>query len=165
MNRSISLCLLALLFSSEAAVSQTAESVHSESRDAASAYIGTTNFVVGRLGKECLALLGRTESPQVFVQAWQQRNAKYFDASRKYMGKRLDQALASGGPERRDAVLREYTVAVRGGGEASVNDWFRRGAKEDVCKRAVGLIDGGAMDVSPKMPIFGELESLVSWAE
>lgn len=83
----------------------------------------------------------------------------------KYMVKRLDIALATGGANVRDAVAREYGTAVRRDGEGSVADWFNKGSKEDVCKRAVALIDAGAMDVSPKVPIYGELEALATWAE
>jgi hypothetical protein len=144
---------------------QDGETLTSESRDAASAYMGTMNFVVGRLGLECLSLIGRSETPKEFANAWQQRNAKYFSASIKYMGKRLDAALSSGGIGARDAVLYEYSSAVRRDGEASVADWFRKGNKEDTCKRAVALIDAKAMDVSAKVPMYGELEALASWAE
>lgn len=146
---------------------QEADSIVSESRDAASAYMGTINFIVGRLGSECLAPLGRTETAKEFAGAWQQRNARYYTASIKYMGKRLDSAQKSGGNITRDAVLKEYTTAVRGGGEASVNDWFTKGkgTKSDICKRAVTLIESGAMDINPTMPMYGELESLVRWAE
>lgn len=159
--------LSALLLSAATlgANAQTSDVVTSESRDAASAYMGTTNFVVGRLGRECLPLLGRSETPQEFVSAWQQRNAKYYAASMKYMVKRLDIALATGGTNVRDAVAREYGTAVRRDGEGSVADWFSKGSKEDVCKRAIALIDAGAMDISPKAPIYGELEALVSWAK
>lgn len=147
------------------ASAQNNDSVTSESRDAASAYMGTTNFVVGRLGRECLSLLGRPETPKEFVGAWQQRNAKYYSASMKYMVKRLDVALASGGANARDDVARAYGTAVRRNGEGAVADWFSKGSKEDVCKRAVALIDAGAMDVSPKVPIYGELEALATWAK
>lgn len=159
--------LSALLFSfaTFGANAQSGDSVTSESRDAASAYMGTANFVVGRLGRECLSLLGRTETPKEFVGTWQQRNAKYYSASMKYMVKRLDISLAVGGAPARDAVAREYGAAVRRDGEGSVADWFRKGNKEDVCKRVVALIDSGAMDVSPKVPIYGELEALATWAE
>jgi hypothetical protein len=144
---------------------QDSDALISESRDAASAFMGATNFVVGRLGLECLSLLGRPETPKEFVGAWQQRNAKYFSASIKYMGKRLDAALSSGGTAARDSIYREYSYAIKRDGEGSVADWFRKGNKEDICKRAIALIDTGAMDVNAKVPIYEELEALASWAE
>ena len=162
------LLILTMLFigtSSFGVNAQDSDALISESRDAASAFMGTTNFVVGRLGLECLSLLGRPETPKRFVGAWQQRNAKYFSASIKYMGKRLDAALSSGGTVARDSVLREYSSAVKRDGEGSVADWFRKGNKEGTCKRAIALIDTGAMDVSTKVPIYDELEALASWAE
>lgn len=163
--RSLILLLLLTADVSIAASPGQSDSPYSESRDAASAYIGTNNFLIGRFGAECLPLVGRTESPKEFVQAWQQRNAKYFAASVKYMGKRLDDALAKGGVEQRDAVLREYAVAVRGNGAKAVDEWLGKGTKEEACKRAIIAIDAGKFDISPSIPIYDELEALAAWAQ
>ena len=157
--------LIVSVLASQTAMPQSADAIYAEYRDAASAYIGTNNFIVGRLGAECLSMLGRTESPKEFVQAWQQRNAKYLAASIKYMGKRLDGELTSGGAERRDAVLRDYSAAVQNDGQLAANKWLSRGTQEDACKRAIAAIEAGAMDISPKSPMYGEIEALVSWAQ
>lgn len=44
-----------------------ASQITTESRDASTAYIGTVNFVVGRVGRDCLSKLGRKDSSQEFV--------------------------------------------------------------------------------------------------
>jgi hypothetical protein len=31
--------------------------------------------------------------------------------------------------------------------------------------RAITLVDGGALDISPKVPIYDQIEALVRWAE
>lgn len=152
-------------FASNLAMSQSVDTVVSKSRDAASAFIGTTNFVVGRIGRDCLVLLGRPESANEFVGAWQQRNTRYYAASVKYMVRRLEEALAAGGAADRDAVAHAYGSAVRREGEATVERWFQQDSKEKVCGRVVSLIDAGAMDVNPKLPIFTELEALAAWAQ
>jgi hypothetical protein len=139
--------------------------VESESRDAAAAFMGTTNFTIGRIASACLAVVGRTESPQDYVSQWQRRNAKYWLAARKYMIKRLDEALESGGTAKRDAVLAEYSAAVRRDGEASAQSWITRGSREEACKRALSLIDAGGLDVSPRIPILSELDALAEWAQ
>jgi len=158
--------VIALLFSfANLAAGQPTGGATSESRDASTAYLGTANFVVGRVGRDCLALLGRNETPQAFVSAWQQRNAKYLMASQKYMEARLGEAEASGGTEKRNAAMGALTAAVRNGAEATVNSWLNRPEKAEACKRAVALIESGAYDVSPTSPMYGELESLVSWAQ
>ncbi|WP_035060749.1 hypothetical protein [Andreprevotia chitinilytica] len=162
--RAIPLCLAAVLFSN-AAMSQQPPSVYSESRDAASSFIGTTNFVVGRLGRDCLALLGRPETAEEFVSTWQSRNAKYVSAAGKYIRLRSEEAFASGGASKRDAVLGELADAATNGGRAAVQDMFQRGDKGEICKRVIALIDSGGMDFSPKFPMFDELGALVAWAK
>jgi hypothetical protein len=159
------LMIFLLAFNLSNANAENRDTSTTESKDAASAFMGTMNFVVGRLGKECLSIIGRTETPQEFVEVWQNRNTKYYSASIKYMTKRLDYALAFGGVKTRDAVYRDYSTAVRREGEGSVADWFRQGTKEEVCKRAIAVIDAGEMDVNPKISIYDELEALASWAE
>jgi hypothetical protein len=148
-----------------AAWAQPASALATKSRDDASIYVSTGNFIVGRIARECLALVGRSESPQQFVSQWQQRNARYVSASAKYMERRMDEAAASGGAQRREALLQELRVAVQGGGEALVQGWLENGRKEESCMRAVTLLDTGALDISPKTPIHDDLEALVRWAE
>lgn len=143
----------------------SAQSLSSESRDASTAYIGTANFVVGRVGRDCLTLIGRTETPQAFVGVWQQRNIKYLKASQKYLDLRFDEAEKAGGPEKRKAIASELTMAVRSGAESTVKSWLDRPDKGEACKRAVALIESGAYDFSPTSPMFAELESLVSWSQ
>lgn len=137
----------------------------SESRDASTAYLGTANFVVGRVGRDCLFLLGRNESPQSFVSAWQQRNGKYLLAMQSYMGARFREAEAAGGVERRNAIASALNSAVRSSAEATIKSWLDRPDKEGACKRAVTLIESGSYDVSTTSPMYGELEALVAWAQ
>jgi hypothetical protein len=156
------LFLLAALLTSTAWSQQT---IASESRDNAAYYVSSGNFIVGRLANECLALVGRNETPQQFVAQWQQRNARFVNASARYMDKRLEEAAATGGPERREAILRELRVAVRSNGESAVRSWLGNGRKEEACMRAITLLDTGALDISPKVPVYPEIEALVRWAE
>lgn len=137
----------------------------SESRDASTAYLGTANFVVGRIGRDCLSLLGRNESPQVFVGAWQQRNGKYLYAVQRYMEARLREAEAFGGVERRNSVVSSLNSVVRSGAEATIKSWLDRPDKEGACRRAIGIVESGAYDVSAAAPMYGELEALVAWAQ
>lgn len=159
--------VLFTLFASAAnfATSQTNIRATSESRDASTAYLGTANFVVGRVGRDCLPLLGRAETPQTFVSVWQQRNIKYLSASQKYMEARLQEAEATGGTEKRNAVMQELTSVVRANAMSAVKSWLDRPDKESACRRALVLIESGAYDVSPTSPMYGELEALVTWAQ
>lgn len=143
---------------------QATDAVASESRDASTAYLGTTNFVVGRVGRDCLALVGRSETPQAFVSVWQQRNLKYLAASQKYMTARLEEAEKAGGVDRRNTIVTALNSAVRSNAEVTVKGWLDRPDKQEACKRAVAFIESGAYDVSNTTPMFGELENLVSWA-
>ena len=136
----------------------------SESRDAATAYIGTANFVVGRVGRDCLALVGRTETPQAFVAVWQQRHNKYLLASQAYIEARFAEAEADGGADKRNRVAGALTAAVRTSAEATVKLWLDRPDKREACKRILALIESGSYDISPTSPMYGELESLVAWA-
>jgi hypothetical protein len=160
--RPASVFLAAVLLALAAWAQQPAAS---ESRDAATAYVSTGNFIVGRLANECLALVGRNESPRQFVTQWQQRNARFVMASAKYVEKRLEEAAASGGPEQREAILRELRAAVQSNGESAVRSWLGNGRKEESCMRAITLLDTGALDISPKVPMYPEIEALVRWAE
>lgn len=165
------LLVLVCVLSASAATWATAQtaplnaSPTSESRDASLAYFGTSNFVVGRIGRDCLSLVGRPESPQDLVVAWQQRNARYALAADKYMEARLAEAEANGGKAKRDSVMQELNTAVQNGASVIVKRWTNHPDKPEACKKALSLIDSGAFDISPKSPMFGELEAMVSWAE
>lgn len=137
----------------------------SESRDASLAYVGTANFIVGRVGRDCLEALGRKETPQEFVATWQQRNSKYLMASEKYMGARLDEVQASGGEEKRKAALNDLLSVVRPSGEKTVASWLTKGDRQETCKRVVALVDTGAFDLSRNSSMLGELDALVEWAK
>lgn len=139
--------------------------VVSESRDASTAFLGTANFVVGRVGRDCLMAIGRNETPQVFVGMWQQRNAKYLVAMQKYLDARLAEAEVSGGVAGREKIMRELTVAVQTGAAAVLKTLLDHPDPLDACRRAVNFIDSGRYDVNQSMPIYPELELLVRWAE
>jgi hypothetical protein len=159
----LSVCLL-IAGLPATAMSQVSASVVTESRDASSAAIGTLNFTVGRLARDCLSILNRPETAKEFLAVWQQRNAKYLSASIKYMGKRLDEAKSTGGDAGVKAVLGAYQNAISKDGGGAVQDWFSKGKKEEVCQRAISIIEAGGMDISSKMPMYDELESLSVWA-
>jgi hypothetical protein len=159
------LAVLLCAFAACAASAQQGTSFITQSRDAASVYVSTGNLVVARLARECLALVGRSEPPQQFVTDWQQRNARFVAASAKYLDKRVEDAAASGGPDRRNAILRELRVAVQGGAESEVRSLLESSRKEEACMRAVTLLDAHALDISPKARMYPELEALVRWAE
>jgi len=153
-----------ILLLSGAATAQSPIRVESESRDAAAAFVGTENFLIGRIGRDCMSVLDRMETPQQFVANWQRRNSKYYAASIQYMAKRLDEALAEGGTAKRDTVLAAYSANVQSNAEASASDWLGRGDRKQACARAVAAIESGAMDITPRMRMFGELEALADWA-
>lgn len=144
---------------------QEVDALESESRNVASAFIGAANFVVGRIGIECLGLLGRLETPREYVNIWQERNAKYYDASTKYIAKKMEAAEATGGVVARDAVLKEYSTIVRKEGEGTIVDWIGKGNKKEGCHRAVMLIDQGILDVNADIPVYQDLEALAVWAK
>lgn len=163
-TRKATLIVLAALGYSLAAA-QPSKPVASDSRDAALAYLGTANYIVGQLGGACLTTLGRSESAQQFVAAWKQRNAKYVNAAGMYMEQRLQEAYRTGGEEKRTAVLQEVSSVARSNGDAVVRDWLQGGTKKEACRRAVGQVEAGALDVSVRTPMYRELESLASWAQ
>lgn len=132
-------------------------------RDEASLYIAQRNFVVTRIGNECLALVGRSETPKAFNEAWRQRNAVFVDASAKYLDQRLDDIVATGGQEMRQAALRELQARVSTPGEASVRALLQ-GRKEDACMREITKVEAGAYDISTGLPKYEQLEALVRWA-
>jgi hypothetical protein len=167
MMKKTSFILAALLASLMAcdAYALEPDPLETESRNVASAFMGAANFVVGRIGIECLGLLGRLETPREFVNIWQERNAKYYTASTKYIAKKMEVADATGGVVARDAVLKEYSAIVRKEGEATIVDWIGKGNKREGCHRAVMLIDQGILDVTPEVPVYQDLQALAVWSK
>jgi hypothetical protein len=136
-----------------------------ESRDAATGYVGHTNFLVGRVGRDCLSLLNRKETSQEFASMWQQKNWKYVSAASKHMEARLNEAQASGGAQKRDALLRAITTPSQTSAAAMVKSWLEQGDKTEACKRAILLIESGAYDITKSSPMFAELEALSAWGK
>jgi hypothetical protein len=134
-----------------------------ESRDAATGFVGSMQFTVGRIARDCLASLGRTESPQAFVEAWLLRNGKYAAAASAHVEQRMNEAEAKG-EGAKNLVLREI-AAVRGEAERGIHSLYERNGKEVVCKRMVALIESGGYDVTPRLPMFNEIEALLMWAQ
>ncbi len=165
--KSYSSVLIALLISISTldTRAQGVDELETESRNVASAFMGAANFVVGRIGIECLGLLGRLETPREFVNIWQERNAKYYTASTKYIAKKMEVADATGGVVARDAVLKEYSAIVRKEGEATIVDWIGKSNKREGCHRAVMLIDQGILDVTPEVPVYQDLQALAVWSK
>lgn len=149
----------------DGAMAQIPLRVESESRDAAAAFIGTQLFMIGRVGRECMPTLERAQTPLQFVQAWQARNAQFYEAHIKYMVKRLDEAQSEGGTAERDTVLGNYSAAIEHNGDVAANEWLSRGEQKQACVRVIALIENGAFDFTSEGPIFDELEALVSWAQ
>jgi hypothetical protein len=156
--------LLAAACLAQAAGAQQAVSVATPDRDGAAIYIAETQFIVTRLAAECLALVGRAESPQTFAAGWQQRNARYMNASTRYMGLRVEEATAAGGAAQRDAMQDAFRKAVQDSGEQAVRSLLQ-GRREDGCMYGITLVDTGALDISSKLPQFDKLEALARWAQ
>lgn len=157
--------LLAAALAASSAGAQQAASVGSPSRDIATLTISATNSAVGRVARECLALVGRSESPEQFVTQWRQRNLRFVSASSKYLDRRLEDAGTTGGPEQREALLHNIRQAVQSDGDSLARTLLQRGRKEDACMNAVTLVDTGVLDITPKLPTYPDIESLVRWAE
>lgn len=159
-------CMLAI--GSGAALAQTAGGeVAAKNRDAAAAFVATQNFIVGRLGRDCLAQIGRSETPLEYQTKWQTDNAPYYGAATKYMDARLAEIENA---EERDAVERAYYASVQKTAEAALNRQFSNGSKDDVCKYAMTLVDTGSMNIEEfgkanKLPIMQDLQELVAWSK
>ncbi len=144
-----------------------ADTVESKPRDASATFVETQHFIVGRIGRDCLSEIGRTETPLEYQAKWQRDNAKYFDAARKYLATRL---VEIENPDARDAVERAYYASAEKTGEAAVTQLFSRGPKNEVCKYAITLVDTGNMNIeefgkAAKLPIMKDLDELASWAK
>lgn len=166
MNHRIIATLVGIFVSASVAAADAGVQVGSKSRDSSAAFIATQNFIVGRLGRDCLGDLGRSETPLEYQKKWQRENAKYYDAATKYMAVRLNQLEDL---EQRDAVERGYYASAERTGEAAVARQFSNGTKTDVCKYAITLVDTGSMNIeafvkAAKLPIMHDLEELLEWA-
>lgn len=137
-----------------------------EPRNAAAASLGTTNFTVGRMARECFEVLKQPESfIQELVRSWQQKNEKYYAATTAYMTTLLKETEKKNGVDAMRAVTNEYKNAVQGEGAGTVSDLLKKGEKAKVCERYVGLVRGGEFDVKPGHPFYKELEELVNFFE
>ena len=94
------------------------DGVASQTRDGAAAFVATQNFVVGRIGRDCLGELGRSETAAEYREKWQQANAKYYEASTKYMEARLEEI---DDPIERSRLESAYYSAVNGTGDAAAD--------------------------------------------
>jgi hypothetical protein len=145
------------------AFAQTAAPVATPERDAAALYVAQGGFIVTRLAGECLALVGRAESPDAFTQAWKQRNERYVTASTRYMERRVQEAAAAGGKAQGDAVQAAFRKAVQANADAEVRSLLQ-GSRTDGCMYGITLIEGGALDIGSKTPQYRLLEALANWA-
>lgn len=159
--RFVFLCFLMLPTFANAEVSGRIES---ESRDAATAYVFTQSFIVGRTARDCLENLGRTDTPKSFLSLWQKRNVKYFSAAETYMNLRLSEAEALSGPPARDEVVSALNSVINKNGLRALNAFFKNGEKQEVCKRSIELIESGVFDIDARSPMFRELQALVQFA-
>ena len=141
-----------------------AQGVATQARDTAAVFIAQSNYLVSRLGAECLTLVGRAESPQALAASWRQRNIRYVSASSKYLDQRLEEAQAEGGSLRRESMLGEIRNAVQNAGESSLHTLLQ-GRKEETCMRAITLLDTGTLDIGSNLPQIEQLDALVRWAE
>jgi hypothetical protein len=139
--------------------------VASESRDAATAYILTQNFIIGRTARDCFANLERTDTPKEFVALWQKQNTKYFSAAITYMNRRLTEAESLSGVEARNNVANALNAAINKDGSGAVNSFFKTGEKQEICKRVIGLMEAGVFNIDSRSPMYGELQALVSYVE
>jgi len=148
----------------QGAGAQQAAAVASPERDGAAVFIGQAEFIVTRLAAECLNVVGRAESPKTFTGRWQQTNARYLEASKRYMDRREAEAAAAGGAAKGDAVRDAFRKAVQDAGDQQVGALLR-GRREDGCMYGITLIETGALDFNAKMPQFDTLEGLAKWAQ
>jgi hypothetical protein len=162
--RSMTLLLLLAAGLAQAAGGQQAASVASPERDGAAIFIGQAEFIVTRLADECLSVVGRAESPRTFTSRWQQTNARYLDARKRYTERRVSEAVAAEGATKGDAVRDAFRKAVQDAGEQQVGSLLR-GRREDGCMYGITMIETGMLDFNDRMPQFDALEGLAKWAE
>src|SRR5215831_3148208 len=75
--------------------------------DIAAGYIHGRDYMVGRIGAECLTKLGRKESVQELLNAWEERNVAYLEAGVKYFQFRRNEAAKRGDQEERKKLEQE----------------------------------------------------------
>ena len=165
MNRRTCLLLVAISLNATTLTAAHAESVGSQARDASATFVETQHFIVGRIGRDCLAEIGRKETPLEFQQKWQKENARYFDAARKYLATRMAEIE---NPQARDAVERAYYSSAEKTGETATTQLFSKGPKDEICKYAMTLVDSGSMNIdefgkAAKLPIMKDVEELATW--
>jgi hypothetical protein len=146
----------------QASLAQPASSFATPARDSAAVFVAMSHFAVGRLGSECLAIIGRAESGKAFADAWKDRNAMFVAASTRYLDQRVEEAGAQGGPERRASAQREILQVVQASGENLLRTLLQ-GRREDGCMNAVTLVETGVLDINTRLPQYSELEALVLW--
>jgi len=115
--------------------------------------------------KKCADSFMSGESSKKFVLDWQERNAKYVVAAAVYMDRRLAEAYADGGPKARSAVFDAVTAISREYGNETLRGLFAKGSKQEACDHVIGLIGDGDFDITPKIPMYDELEALATWAQ
>ena len=167
MKPSITICIVTFLATVVLMPAARAASVETKPRDASATFVETQHFIVGRIGRDCLSEIGRTETPLEYQVKWQRDNAKYFDAARKYLATRLTEIE---NPAARDTVERAFYTSAEQTGEAATEQLFKKGAKNEVCKYAITLVDSGSMNIeefgkAAKLPIMKDVEELATWAK
>ncbi len=166
MHSSITICIVTFLATLVSMAEARAASVESQPRDASATFVETQHFIVGRIGRDCLSEIGRSETPLEYQAKWQRDNARYFDAARKYLAARLTEIE---NPAARDTVERAFYTSAERTGEAATAQLFSKGPKNEICKYAITLVDTGNMNIdefgkAAKLPIMKDLEELANWA-
>jgi hypothetical protein len=156
----------ALLFcwTTVAAAAEAFGPVATESRDASAAYILTQNFVIGRTARDCFPLLERADTPKSFEAAWQQRNARYMNAAKTYLNRRLAEAESKSGSAGMQRVAAALSAAIAHNGGGAVADMIGKDDKQAACRKVIGLMEAGAFDIDQRSPMFGEIQALLNYA-
>lgn len=140
------------------------ELIQNRARDLALGHIGAANFLVGRIGRDCLALVGRSDSPQEFAAAWQARNQRFVSAAAIYMERVAAEIAQRQGIAEREKFVR----TIRGGTQAQTDQllqglYSQRGQKQ-VCDMLLPRVESGGFDLTPKDSRHPDLEALADWA-
>jgi len=153
---------LALACTLPAVHAQQAAPFATPERDAAALYMAQGEFIVTRLANDCLALVGRAQTPKTFIGSWKDRNERYVKASAKYIEARLQEA-GRRSPEERQAMEKQVRAAIEANAEASMRGLFQR-SREEGCMYGVTLVDTGTLDITGSSPQYKQLEELAQWA-
>ncbi|WP_141118762.1 hypothetical protein [Pandoraea sp. PE-S2R-1] len=133
----------------------------SEERNAATGFIATRTFYIGRMALTCKALLGEEESfPADMVAKWRTANASYARATARYTNELLKSIPDSLGAQ---ALASYINSTVRRDGQKAVDDVLK-GTEEErrtACMKFVILFANGQYNVSDKEPFFATLQELV----